>query len=491
MAIEFKGSWLLVNGAEAPAGQVTNFTTKDKYIRHDSNNINTTGYTQFEDKTSLKMYIAGYSYSVYYITKIKYYTSSPLSSFSISSQCSTNNTSSSGKKRGAVLSTNENLITSSNYSSFQNRTDIKSFYFSSSKSTITWNETIPAGDFYVYIGPSSTDTSNSSYSTIYAVQASDSVKLTHSGVDAQTYTVTYYANGGTGAPASQTKTQGVNLTLSSTKPTKSPTKSTVTGSFKITGNANGGYFGSSSTTTTSITASTSRQNTTTYTFSKWNTNKDGSGTPYESGATYTKDASLDLYAQYTTSTSSGSTQYSNNEIKSLSTPTRDPSYPITYMVYFEANGGNCAVTAIGAQTTRTYTFGGWATSENATSANASEKYEKAVTLYAYWPYEDKKASITLPTPTRVGYNFVGWATTQNATSADVGTGSYTPQTTIRLYAVWKANGNIRIHINSTDKYKMALVYMYAPTSTNDTKPWKLLIPYMYKSGTQPWKIIAG
>ena len=37
---------------------------------------------------------------------------------------------------------------------------------------------------------------------------------------ANTYTVSYNANGGTGAPASQTKTYGVTLTLSSTKPTR-------------------------------------------------------------------------------------------------------------------------------------------------------------------------------------------------------------------------------------------------------------------------------
>lgn len=37
---------------------------------------------------------------------------------------------------------------------------------------------------------------------------------------ANTYTVTYNANGGTGAPANQTKTYGVNLTLSNTKPTR-------------------------------------------------------------------------------------------------------------------------------------------------------------------------------------------------------------------------------------------------------------------------------
>lgn len=37
---------------------------------------------------------------------------------------------------------------------------------------------------------------------------------------ANTYTVAYNANGGTGAPASQTKTYGVSLTLSSTRPTR-------------------------------------------------------------------------------------------------------------------------------------------------------------------------------------------------------------------------------------------------------------------------------
>lgn len=37
----------------------------------------------------------------------------------------------------------------------------------------------------------------------------------------QTYTVTFNANGGTGAPAAQTKTHGTNLTLSSTQPTRS------------------------------------------------------------------------------------------------------------------------------------------------------------------------------------------------------------------------------------------------------------------------------
>jgi len=73
-----------------------------------------------------------------------------------------------------------------------------------------------------------------------------------------TYTVSYNANGGSGAPSSQTKTYGTALTLSSTKPTR-----------------------------------------TGYTFSKWNTKSDGSGTSYSAGGSYTANSALTLYAIWT------------------------------------------------------------------------------------------------------------------------------------------------------------------------------------------------
>lgn len=69
------------------------------------------------------------------------------------------------------------------------------------------------------------------------------------------YTVSYNANGGSGAPSSQVKTNGVTLTLSSTTPTR-----------------------------------------TGYTFSKWNTKSDGTGTSYNAGGSYTANASVTLYA---------------------------------------------------------------------------------------------------------------------------------------------------------------------------------------------------
>lgn len=70
-----------------------------------------------------------------------------------------------------------------------------------------------------------------------------------------TYTVTYNANGGSGAPGRQTKTYGQALTLSSTVPTRTQCR-----------------------------------------FRTWNTRSDGTGTSYAPGASYTANAAVTLYA---------------------------------------------------------------------------------------------------------------------------------------------------------------------------------------------------
>ena len=79
-----------------------------------------------------------------------------------------------------------------------------------------------------------------------------------SGATAAEYTVSYNANGGSGAPDAQAKDGGIDLTLSSTVPTR-----------------------------------------TGYTFAGWNTQADGNGTSYAAGATYTANAAVTLYAQWT------------------------------------------------------------------------------------------------------------------------------------------------------------------------------------------------
>ena len=72
-----------------------------------------------------------------------------------------------------------------------------------------------------------------------------------------TYSVTYDANGGSGAPSAGTKTHGTDYTISSTKPKRDG-----------------------------------------YSFVKWTTNKDGSGTSYNPGDKYKTNAVLKLYAQW-------------------------------------------------------------------------------------------------------------------------------------------------------------------------------------------------
>jgi len=151
-----------------------------------------------------------------------------------------------------------------------------------------------------------------------------------------TYTITYDANGGTGAPAAQTKTHDVALTLSDTTPTRADASA---GSYTVTLNANGG-----SVSTEQLTAA----RTTSYTFKDWNTAANGSGTSYASGASYTANAAVTLYAQWNSTTTTAAV--------TLPTPTRAG-----------------------------YTFKGWATSSTAT-VGSTGSYTPAgnVTLYAIW-----------------------------------------------------------------------------------------------------------
>ena len=79
-----------------------------------------------------------------------------------------------------------------------------------------------------------------------------------SSAEAAVYTISYNANGGSGAPSNQTKDGGIDLTLSSIVPTRSG-----------------------------------------FAFAGWNTQADGSGTSYASGATFTGNANTTLYAQWT------------------------------------------------------------------------------------------------------------------------------------------------------------------------------------------------
>lgn len=146
------------------------------------------------------------------------------------------------------------------------------------------------------------------------------------------YSVAYNANGGNGAPASQTKYYDIDLTLSSTKPTR-----------------------------------------TGYTFNGWATSSTATTSAYNPGATYTGNAALSLFAVWAANTftvsynANGGSGAPGNQTKTYGT----------------------ALTLSGTIPTRTnYNFLGWGTSASATSAaylpGASYTAEAAVTLYAVW-----------------------------------------------------------------------------------------------------------
>lgn len=147
--------------------------------------------------------------------------------------------------------------------------------------------------------------------------------------EAKTYTVSYSANGGTGAPSSQTKTYGKTLTLS----TKIPTRSG-------------------------------------YTFTKW---KASDGTLYSPGGSYTKNASTTMTAQWQQSTYT-ITYYPNGASGNAVTETKEHGKSYTIKSKF----------------TRTpdWVFLGYSTRENATSATYSVgstyNLNAPLKLYAVW-----------------------------------------------------------------------------------------------------------
>lgn len=164
---------------------------------------------------------------------------------------------------------------------------------------------------------------------------------------ADTYTIKYDANGGSGAPGNQTKTYGVDLTLSSTKPTRANASA---GSYTVTYDANGGNVSP---------ASVSAARTTSYTFKNWNTASGGGGTSYASGGTYSTNAAATLYAQWNSSTSTAAV--------TLATPTKSG-----------------------------YTCNGWYTAASGGTkvANAGASYTPTgnITIYAQWT-----ANVVAPT----------------------------------------------------------------------------------------------
>lgn len=177
----------------------------------------------------------------------------------------------------------------------------------------------------------------------------------------------------------------------------------------------------------------------------------------------------------------------------LGSLTRNDGSATGYEVSFDTQGGS-SVSSITSTRKITYTHDGWMTSASGTEIayNKTDAYSFTADtkLFAKWTETYTNNSIKLPSaPTKLGYKFLGWGTSANATSYKQPGESITPSDKTVYYAIWKADGSIRIYTDDTQKYKIAMVWMYYPTSSTDSKPWKLVIPYMKTSSD--WKITAG
>ncbi|MBQ9041230.1 MAG: InlB B-repeat-containing protein [Eggerthellaceae bacterium] len=141
------------------------------------------------------------------------------------------------------------------------------------------------------------------------------------------YEVSYDANGGASAPDKQYKKYDEGLTLSS----EEPTWNNSTESIAVTYNGNGGSAERGSDTVTATTG---------YMFEKWTDRQDGDGTEYQPSGSYTPNADVTLYAQWTESTT-----YEPEKVK---LPAADrPGY--TFLGWYTAADGGEFVGDAGAE----------------------------------------------------------------------------------------------------------------------------------------------
>ena len=230
-----------------------------------------------------------------------------------------------------------------------------------------------------------------------------------------TYVVAFNANTGTGTLANQTKTFGVDLTLSANTFTK---------------------VGS--------------------TFSGWTTAADGTGTAYANSATYSGNAAVTLYAQWTVA--AFSVTYAANGATGGTVPAIQPkSFGVS--IILAGNSGNLVKTG--------FVFAGWNTAANGSgtpyAAAATYSDDITITLYAQWTVAtfsvtyaaNGATSGTVPaTQTKIygvaltlannsgslvktGSDFTGWNTAADGSgTAYAAGGTNSTNSTLTLYAQW-------------------------------------------------------
>lgn len=290
-------------------------------------------------------------------------------------------------------------------------------YNSTTNYSFSISNDIPSKEGYSFLGWStSSNASQASHSGGGTISLStDTVLYAVWKEEQPIYLVTYHANGGSGAPASQEKTAGINLTISNETPTRSG-----------------------------------------YTFEGWGTAASSVTVSYDPGSTYSLDGDITLYAIWKKAIM---LTYDSNGGKEKQTSTTIYVYNSTVSKTIDI--GDYVPTREG------YDFLGWSTSPDATAEDYHSgdpiTISSDTTLYAVWestavttyivtynanggsgePLDQTKikgTELILSTvePTRSGYTFVGWGSSGFSTTVSYDSGSsYDKDANITLYAIWR------------------------------------------------------
>ena len=320
----------------------------------------------------------------------------------------------------------------------------------------------PTKNGYTFQGWSTSSTGSPQYQpgdyyTIY----SNTILYAIWGESTQYCTITFNANGGTGAPSNQQKIIGETTYIPYTKPTK-----------------------------------------TGYTFLGWSTSRYATSADYQLGQAYTPYGDMTFYAVW-----------EQNVVK---------TWTITYNANGGTNAPSPQTANVGQSITITYskptrngyTFLGWSTWNESTEPEAmftpgySYSSDYDMTLYAVWEQnvvktwsiiydanggtnapEKQTANvgqsiiITQDKPIRSGYTFLGWSTWSGATEPEAMFTpgySYTSDSDTTLYAVWERVNTDPPSLYFPDTYGINLDFNYIPQLSiraNVTNPQDRTIYY--------------
>lgn len=327
-----------------------------------------------------------------------------------------------------------------------------------------------------------------------------------SGGTPQTYTYSFNANGGSGAPSAMTKTYGVHFTFPTTKPTRTgytfngwSTSNTATSGYsagqevvgledkdivwyatwaktiKLTYDGNKGNGSTSvssvpsaqsatiynSTTSYKFTLSNTKPTRTGYTFLGWSTSSTATSARYSAGGNITLSDSDILYAVWDANSYPYNIVYKSSSGVQLGTGTVTKDFDTTNSISPKSFTGYASPSAqsvtwnnTSAKTiTFTYTPIEYSISYTLNGGSVSSSNKTS--------YNIETTTFTLNNPTQTGHTFTGWTGSNGTTPSksvsiakgSTGNKSYTANFTPNQYTItYKANGGEESDVQQTVTY---------------------------------------